>query len=135
MPFSVERNGKWYTLPLDAIPFRYPPGPPNKVILTLDACQFEDASNSAAWIDGEGEFAVFAYCRALTVTRWPTLEEAVEAKRAIDGGGCGGGCVRLHFIIRFDASNPERSEYERQLDEYIALHPECQRGRAESARD
>jgi hypothetical protein len=49
-------------------------------------------------------YALLAHCRrgrlgGLTVTLWPTLEEAERSKRMIDAGGCGGCCYRDHEIV------------------------------------
>ena len=46
----------------------------------------------AAWIEGDGGFALLARCGVLTVTLWPTPEEAEKAKAMIDHAGCGGHC-------------------------------------------
>lgn len=54
----------------------------------------------AAWIDGNGQFALLAPCRVLTVTLWKTLSEAERQKAIIDQYACGGRCSpRLHTII------------------------------------
>jgi hypothetical protein len=54
----------------------------------------------AVWITGEGPFALLAHCRQLSITLWPTLEEARKKKAVIDSGGCGGMCLRIHEIVR-----------------------------------
>jgi hypothetical protein len=54
----------------------------------------------AAWIHGDGQFALLAPCRVLTVTLWPTLEEATKEKERIDQGACGGQCnPARHSIV------------------------------------
>jgi len=53
----------------------------------------------AAWVTGEGRWAVLAHCRALTVTLHPTLERAARAKRLIDTDACGGRCHRDHDLV------------------------------------
>ncbi len=53
----------------------------------------------AEWITGEGQFALLAWCRVLTVTLWKTRDEAEEQKKFIDETGCGGLCTRKHEII------------------------------------
>jgi hypothetical protein len=57
-------------------------------------------AKKAAWIDGDGAFALLAPCRVLTVTLWTTRDEAEREKTLIDSGGCGGQCNRLlHKIV------------------------------------
>jgi hypothetical protein len=34
-----------------------------------------------------------------------TLRRAIEARRAIDGGGRGGGCCKVHLIAHVDPEN------------------------------
>jgi hypothetical protein len=53
----------------------------------------------AEWITGEGRYALLAHCRALTITLWPTIEEAEVCKTRIDETACGGLCWRNHEII------------------------------------
>jgi hypothetical protein len=54
----------------------------------------------AAWVVGEGEWALIAWCRTPTVTLWDTLEEAEQSRAWIDRYGCGGGCSHDHPIVR-----------------------------------
>lgn len=62
---------------------------------------------NAEWITGEGKFAVLAHCRRLTVTLWPNIEKAEEAKQRIDETACGGHCTRDHEIVDLSKSlNP-----------------------------
>jgi hypothetical protein len=61
--------------------------------------------NEAAWIDGDGPFALLARCRTLTVTLWGTRDEAERQKSIIDGTGCGDACNRAHEIVDMSASN------------------------------
>ena len=42
----------------------------------------------AEWITGNGQFALLAWCRVLTVTLWPTRAEAEEQKEFIDKYAC-----------------------------------------------
>lgn len=67
---------------------------------TLAACMWP----RAAWITGNGRYAVVARCRALTVTLHETIDDAEMAKRVIDGSACGGMCWGNHELIeiRFD---------------------------------
>lgn len=60
----------------------------------------------AEWIQGDGQFALLAWCRVLTVTLWPTIAEAEENKKFIDEMGCGGGCTRNHEIIDLSIASP-----------------------------
>lgn len=53
----------------------------------------------AAWVSGQGRYAVIAWCRVPTVTLWRTPEEAQRARRQIDSTGCGGGCSRRHDTV------------------------------------
>jgi hypothetical protein len=53
----------------------------------------------AAWIEGDGPFAVLAHCRALTVMRHPDEGAARASQRQIDKTGCGGLCSRRHEIV------------------------------------
>jgi hypothetical protein len=54
----------------------------------------------AAWVLGEGEWALIAWCRTPTVTLWDTLEEAEQSRAWLDRWACGGACVRNHDIVR-----------------------------------
>jgi hypothetical protein len=56
-------------------------------------------SKEAEWIQGNGQFALLAWCRVLTVTLCPTLEEAEKQKQFIDKYACGGLCSGHHEII------------------------------------
>ncbi|GAI92523.1 unnamed protein product [marine sediment metagenome] len=53
----------------------------------------------AAWIHGDGQFALLAWCRVLTVTLYTTRTEAEEQKKEIDRTACGGLCTGDHEII------------------------------------
>ena len=53
----------------------------------------------AEWIEGDGQFAVLAHCRVLTVTLWPSKGKADDAIAFIDQKTCGGACKRNHEII------------------------------------
>jgi hypothetical protein len=57
-------------------------------------------------IHGDGQFALLAWCRVLTVTLWQTREEAEEQKKFIDRTGCGGFCSGDHEIIDLNISKP-----------------------------
>ena len=60
----------------------------------------------AEWIEGDGQFALLARCRVLTVTLWATMAEAEERKDFIDITECGGGCFgpSAHKIIDLGSS-------------------------------
>jgi hypothetical protein len=58
----------------------------------------------AAWVQGDGPYAVLAHCRVLTVQLHPDPEHAEAAKRTIDETGCGGGCYRAHEVVFLDLS-------------------------------
>ena len=58
----------------------------------------------AAWITGEGPFAVVAYCRVTTITLHTTMDGACSALDLIDAGGCGGRCTRHHKLIRLETT-------------------------------
>lgn len=53
----------------------------------------------ASSIDGDGQFALLAWCRVLTVTLWQTRDEAEKEKKVIDETACGGYCTRNHEIV------------------------------------
>ena len=53
----------------------------------------------AAWIGGDGPYALLAWCKTLTVTLHQTMEEAEKSKASIDQIGCGGACSRRHEIV------------------------------------
>ncbi len=64
---------------------------------------FEDIAErrfpDAAWIMGEGQYAVLAHCSSLTITLHKTREDAERNKGWIDDMACGGGCANDHEII------------------------------------
>ena len=63
----------------------------------------------AAWVDGEGPFAVVAWCDPLTVSLWAELEKAQRALVNLDSSiGCGHGCVSDHELIRLTERVLER---------------------------
>jgi len=70
--------------------------------MTNEACR-EKAQRrwgkKAVWIQGDGQYALVAHCRALTVTLWPTMAEAHKQKEFIDKMACGGYCTTNHEII------------------------------------
>ena len=60
----------------------------------------ECAFPRAAWVLGEGPYAIVAWCGTPTVTLWPTAEEALNAMATgIDKTGCGHLCSRKHEVI------------------------------------
>jgi hypothetical protein len=56
----------------------------------------------AAWIAGQGPFAVVAWCDVLTVTLHQDHAAALEAKRITDASACGGRCTGRHEIVRLE---------------------------------
>jgi hypothetical protein len=95
---------------------------PNKVLLEIDERDFDRRfGRCAVWVSGSGPYATLAYCGGeLTICRWSTLEKAVEGKRAIDGGGCGGGCCKAHLIAHIDPQNGHHAREEAWIDKVIA---------------
>lgn len=55
------------------------------------------AFKRAAWVSGEGPFALIAWCSIPTISLWPTREHA-EAALA-DLGFCGGRCTGRHEVV------------------------------------
>ena len=62
----------------------------------------------AAWIVGEGEFAVLAHCRALTVSLWADAAAAEESKLFIDRSKCGGLCRGAHEVVHLNTVGDEK---------------------------
>ena len=122
MIFSTYYDGKLVSLPLDfefARPVRGRLS--NHVALTIDERDFDRLfGEQAEWIHGKGPYATLAYCRLLTIQRHKSVEDAINAKRAIDGGGCGGGCARVHLIIHCDPTNSEHEAEQQRIREHIA---------------
>lgn len=56
----------------------------------------------AAWISGNGRYALLARCRVLTVSLWTDPAEAEASKRVIDASACGGLCRHAagHEIVQ-----------------------------------
>ena len=52
----------------------------------------------ASWINGEGRYALLAWCKPLSVTLHETRESAEKDKAGIDKTACGGNCVKNHVI-------------------------------------
>jgi hypothetical protein len=52
-----------------------------------------------AWVEGNGRYALLAWCDVLTVTLWSTEYEAQKQKRFIDRTGCCGECTNRHEIV------------------------------------
>jgi len=65
----------------------------------------------AEWITGNGHWALLAHCKVLTITLWPTYEEAEIRKIQIDKFACGGHCYGFHEL--FDLSIPRKPRIER----------------------
>lgn len=54
----------------------------------------------AHWIAGEGEWALLAHCRVLTVSLHESREGAESDRAYIDQHGCGAVCYRSHDVVR-----------------------------------
>lgn len=67
---------------------------------TLAACMFP----RAAWVTGQGTFAVLAWCRVLTVTLHESESAATTNREWIDSTGCGGRCARRHEVARLEVA-------------------------------
>lgn len=56
------------------------------------------------WITGSGPYAVLSCCPGgLTVTLWPTWDEAAVALDGIDRRACGYRCRRAHYIVDLES--------------------------------
>ena len=64
----------------------------------LAHCMFQ----RAAWIAGDGPFAVIAWCGVTSVTLHPDVGTAELALETVDGTGCGGRCTGRHELVRLD---------------------------------
>jgi hypothetical protein len=53
----------------------------------------------AHWVNGEGPYAVVAYCNGATITLWAEPEDASAVLKQIDHGGCGGFCHKKHDLL------------------------------------
>src|SRR3954454_25148614 len=101
MGMIINYDGKSYDLPFsDDCPFvqKAPKRLPDRVAIRFDERDFDRyVGRHAIWTSGAGLYLVLAYCGSgLTVTRHRTLKAAIQAKRPIDGTGCGGSCYRAH---------------------------------------
>lgn len=134
MGMIVHHGGKQYDLPFDINwPRSMTAQLPNAVTLQIDEYDFKRRfGDHAEWVEGSGPYATLAYCGGkLTIARWSTLEKAISAKRAIDGGGCGGGCCKVHLIAHIDPENGHAAREAAWIERVIAeqdlkpmnLHP------------
>ena len=78
--------------------------------------------SQAIWTSGRGPYLLLAYCKELTITRYQTLEAAVEAKRGIDDTACGGRCSRIHVLAYADPANGLKAAHDKAIGDYIAEH-------------
>ena len=62
---------------------------------TLAKCMFP----RACWVQGEGDYALLAWCPPLSVSLWWNKREAEEQKEFIDRLGCGHTCTKRHEIV------------------------------------
>ncbi len=76
--------------------------------MIFDEKWYEEAQKrwgkKAEWIQGNGQYALLAWRRVLTVTLWPTKDQAEESKKDVDEMACGGGCIRNHEIVDLGSS-------------------------------
>lgn len=56
----------------------------------------------AAWVRGQGPYALVAYCNVTTVSLHLTYVDALCGRLFIDGCGCGHRCYRRHRIFNLD---------------------------------
>lgn len=56
----------------------------------------------AAWVWGDGEYALIAWCGVPTVMLHETLERAEWSEEQIDRYGCGSKCDGKHVIVRVE---------------------------------
>lgn len=54
----------------------------------------------AAWVAGEGQYALIAWCDVPTVSLHDDLANAIEKKGFIDRTRCGGRCTGHHDIVQ-----------------------------------
>jgi len=59
----------------------------------------------AAYLTGDGPFAVLARCGLLSVSLYPTRDEAQRRLRRLVADGCGRGCEGRHDLV--DLGQPE----------------------------
>lgn len=60
------------------------------------------AIRNAAWIEGNGEYAVIAWCDRPTITLWRTPTPAQAALQELNALRCGGQCRERHELIRIE---------------------------------
>lgn len=57
------------------------------------------AIRGTAWIEGDGEFALVAWCRQPTITLFGDPAGAETQLRTLNATGCGGRCIARHEVI------------------------------------
>lgn len=60
---------------------------------------------NAEWVQGEGSYALIAWCRVPTITLHRQLSDAEAALEFLNRTACGGACSRRHEIVLL--VNPE----------------------------
>ena len=70
----------------------------HKSVQTFLCCAYP----SAAWVVGDGSYAVIAWCRTPTITLWPKLDLAHAALTELNALACGGRCTGRHEIVHID---------------------------------
>jgi len=70
----------------------------------------------AAWVDGDGPYALLAHCRVLTLTLRPAEAEAEASKRIFDLDACEGSATTTTKSFGFsDEPGPQPSEQGRWI--------------------
>lgn len=60
----------------------------HRTFQTIAKCMFK----RAAWIHGEGEYALISWCRPITISLYDDEVDALDAHLALADLGCGGRC-------------------------------------------
>lgn len=72
----------------------------------LAHCVFRDA----AWVSGDGPFAVVVWCGVTHVSLHPDEPTAREELKTIGASGCGGRCTRDHELVRLDLDGQQTDD-------------------------
>lgn len=70
----------------------------HKSVQTFLRCAYP----SAAWVVGDGSYAVITYCRTPTITLWPKPDLAQAALTELNALACGGRCTGRHEIVQIE---------------------------------
>lgn len=52
-----------------------------------------------AWVTGEGEYALIAWCDVPTVSLYSEVADALKQMHLIDSTACGHACVQRHEVV------------------------------------